>query len=202
MRARFIVFEGGEGCGKSTQSERLAKRIGALLTRQPGGTAIGAELRSMLLDPANTSMADRTEALLMAADRAQHAAEVIRPALDAGQHVVCDRYAYSSVAYQGYGRGLDPGEIASMSLWATGDLVPNVVVLLDVDPTAAAARLGPDRDRFEQADAAFHQRVRGGFLALAAADPDRWCVVDGAQSIDEVGAAVWSAVEPFMEAPS
>ena len=193
--ARFIAFEGGEGCGKSTQAALLGARLDALVTRQPGGTPIGAALRSILLDPANDGLSDRAEALLMAADRAQHAAEVIRPALAAGRNVVCDRYTYSSIAYQGYGRGLDTEMVRAVSSWATEDLEPELVVLLDVDPAAASARIQRDRDRFEQEDAGFHDRVRDGFLAQAAADPERWVVIDGAQSIDEVAGVVWAAVE-------
>jgi len=191
--ARFVVFEGGEGCGKSTQAALLAERIDALVTRQPGGTATGAALRSILLDPANTHLATRAEALLMAADRAQHAEELIRPTLAAGRHVICDRYLYSSVAYQGYGRGLDPEMVRSISAWATDDLWPDLVVLLDVDPDLASQRLGAERDRFEQADPQFHRRVRDGFLRQAEADPDHWVIIDGTASIDDVAAAVWEA---------
>ena len=200
MTGRFIVFEGGEGSGKSTQSARLAARLDAVLTRQPGGTEIGGALRSILLDPATVGLTSRAEALLMAADRAQHAEELIRPALAAGRHVVCDRYLYSSVAYQGYGRGLDPVEIRSISAWATDELWPDLVVLLDVDPEAAASRIDPDRDRFEQAGEEFHRAVRGGFVALAASDPDpkRWLVIDGTLPVDEVSALVWAAVEPLV----
>lgn len=198
MTARFIVFEGGEGSGKSTQAARLAERLDAVLTRQPGGTDVGASLRAILLDPENTALAPRAEALLMAADRAQHAEELIRPALAAGRHVVCDRYTYSSVAYQGYGRGLGAEVVRDLSAWATDELWPDLVVLLDVDDEVAASRLDRDLDRFEQAGDDFHRRVREGFREQAAADPERWVVIDGAASIDDVAALVWAAVEPLV----
>ena len=130
----------------------------------------------------------------MAADRAQHVAETIEPALAAGRHVVCDRYLGSSVAYQGYGRELDPDEVRDLSLWATGGLLPDLVVLLVVPAAEADRRTGGARDRIEDAGAAFHQRVADGFLAQADADPDRWVVVDGAGTLEEVGAAVDAAV--------
>lgn len=200
MTGRFVVFEGGEGCGKSTQSSVLADRLDAVLTRQPGGTAIGAGLRALLLDPANVALADRAEALLMAADRAQHAAELIRPSLEAGRHVVCDRYLYSSVAYQGYGRGLDAERVRDLSVWATDGLLPDLVILLDVPPEVAAARLGADLDRFEREDAEFHRRVRDGYLRQAESGPERWLVLDGSRSVAEVTADVWAAVGPLVDA--
>lgn len=199
MTGRFIVFEGGEGSGKSTQASLLAERIDAVLTRQPGGTTIGAALRAILLDPANVVLAPRAEALLMAADRAQHAAELIRPSLAAGRHVVCDRYTYSSVAYQGDGRGLDPERVREISGWATEELWPDLVVLLDIDTDSAGARLDRELDRFEQAGTDFHRRVRDGFLRQAAADPDRWVVIDATLSIDAVAEQVWAAVSPVVE---
>jgi dTMP kinase len=198
MTGRFIVFEGGEGSGKSTQAGLLADRLDAVLTRQPGGTEIGAALRGILLDTANIGLAPRAEALLMAADRAQHAAELIRPALDSGRHVVCDRYTYSSVAYQGHGRGLDPVRVRELSAWATDELWPDLVVLLDVAPEAAAARLVRDLDRFELAGDDFHERVRSGFLDQARSEPDRWVVIDGTLAVEDVAAAVWAAVGPLV----
>lgn len=194
MTGRFIVFEGGEGSGKSTQAALLAERLDAVLTRQPGGTALGASLRAILLDPSNVGLSPRAEALLMAADRAQHAAELIRPSLADGRHVVCDRYTYSSVAYQGHGRGLDPERVGEISGWATEELWPDLVVLLDVDVDAAAARLDRVLDRFEQAGPEFHRRVRDGFLQQAAADPSRWVVIDATLSIEAVAARVWAEV--------
>jgi dTMP kinase len=192
--ARFIVFEGGEASGKSTQSVRLARRLGALHTREPGGTAIGAALRELLLDARTTGLDDRAEALLMAADRAQHVVEVIRPALAAGRHVVSDRYIDSSLAYQGYGRGLPVAELRRLSAWAAADLWPDLVVLLDVPPGVAARRSGAAPDRLEAAGEQFHDRVVRGYRALASTDAARWVTVDGSAPPDEVEAAVWSAV--------
>jgi len=196
--ARFVVFEGGEGSGKSTQATRLAGRLGAVLTREPGGTAIGAALRALLLDARTTGLDDRAEALLMAADRAQHVAEVIRPALAAGRHVVSDRYIGSTLAYQGYGRGLPVDDLRRLSGWAAGGLTPDVVVLLDVPPelgsTRAAGRADPAPDRVEAAGDRFHDQVIRGYRALAAADPTHWVVVDGAAPVDDVEVAVWKSV--------
>lgn len=195
MTARFIAFEGGEAAGKSTQSARLAERLGALRTREPGGTDLGAAIRRHFLDPETGALDPRTEALLMAADRAHHVAEVVRPALAAGRHVVTDRYLYSSIAYQAHGRGLDPGGVSTLNRWATDGLVPDVVVLLDVPVDVARARVADVApDRLESEDVGFHERVRAGFHAQAAADPDRWAVVDGTGDPDDIAGAVWSAV--------
>ena len=193
-RPWFVAFEGGEACGKSTQSGLLAARLEAVLTREPGGTPVGEDIRRILLDPATGDLDARAEALLMAAARAQHVARVIRPALDAGRDVVTDRFTGSSLAYQGYGRGLDVDELTRLSAWATGGLRPDLVVLLEV-PAAVAARRLETLDRFEAAGAEFHERVARGFRSLAAADPERWCVVDGDGGVDEVEARVWAAVE-------
>ena len=193
-RGRFVVFEGGEGSGKSTQSTRLAARLDAVLTREPGGTHIGAALRSLLLDPSTVGLVDRAEALLMAADRAQHVAEVIEPALSAGRHVVCDRFVGSSIAYQGGGRGLDAADVASLSTFATDGLAPDLVVLLVVPAEVSARRVGRDRDRFEAAGDDFHARVAADFQRQAAADPARWVVVDGDRPPAEVEAEVASVV--------
>lgn len=194
MSARFIVFEGGEGSGKSTQARLLAEHLDALLTREPGGSPAGAAIRRLLLDPAS-DLEPRAEALLMAADRAQHVATVVRPALDAGVDVVCDRYAYSSIAYQGHGRGLPTDEVERLSDWAAVGLWPDVVVLLTVGSAVAAKRLDRELDRFEREDAGFHRRVAEGFAELAAADPARWVVVDGDGTIAEVAARVRAALE-------
>ncbi len=192
--ARFIVFEGGDASGKSTQSTRLAERLGAVHTREPGGTDIGRRLRDLMLDARTTGLADRAEALLMAADRAQHVAEVVRPALVAGRHVVSDRYIGSTLAYQGHGRGLPIIELRRMSAWASGDLWPDLIVLLDVPPEVAAARASGAPDRVEAAGADFHDRVARGYHALASADPLHWVTIDGSAPADEVEAAVWAAV--------
>ena len=192
----LIAFEGGEGTGKSTQAALMAERLDAVFTREPGGTAIGSRIRGLVLDPANQELADRAEALLMAADRAQHVAEVIRPALDAGRIVVTDRFAGSSLAYQSYGRGLPLDEVEQLSRWATDGVWPDMVVLLDVPEEVSEARLGVERDRMEEVGDGFHQRVVAGFRALAASDPDRWVVVDGTGTFDEVADRVWAAIAP------
>ncbi len=191
---RFIAFEGGEGSGKSTQAALLADRLDALLTREPGGTAAGARIRDLVLDAATVDLDPRAEALLMAADRAQHVAEVVAPALAAGRHVVSDRHVGSSLAYQGHGRGLPVEEVAQLSRWATAGLRPDLVVLLDLPVERSQARLGRTRDRLEQAGAAFHVRVVEGYRRLAAADPGRWAVVDGSGSVEQVGTAVRAVV--------
>ncbi|HEV7886024.1 MAG TPA: dTMP kinase [Acidimicrobiales bacterium] len=192
-RGRLVAFEGGEASGKSTQAARLANRLGAVLTREPGGTAVGEHIRELLLDPAVMDLDPRAEALLMAGARAQHVAGVVRPALSNGRDVVTDRYAYSSIAYQGYGRGLGLDEVRGLSDWATGGLWADVVVLLDVPDEVAAARLG-ERDRFEAEGGGFHERVAAGYRELAEAEPERWAVVDGVGAPDEVERRVWDAV--------
>lgn len=191
-QARFIAFEGGEASGKSTQARLLAHELGAVLTREPGGTAVGERLRSLMLDPA-AELADRTEALLMAAARAQHVAEIVRPALRSGHHVVTDRYIGSSLAYQGFGRGLPVDQIRFLSDWATESAWPDLVVLLEVADTVAASRLDPAAlDRFERAGADFHRRVGEGFHRLAASE--NWLVVDGDRPVEVIAAEVRAAV--------
>ena len=185
-RGRFIVFEGGEGCGKSTQAARLADAIGAVLTREPGGTRAGEQIREVLLDPGLAGLDARAEALLMAAARAEHVASVIQPALESGNDVVSDRYTPSSLAYQGYGRGLDVDMLRQVSAWATAGLDPDVVILLVSD----TPRLGSVADRLEQESAEFHARVADGDAALAAADPSHWRIVDGNGTIEEVAERV------------
>lgn len=192
---RFIVFEGGEGTGKSTQAALLAARLGAVLTHEPGGTGLGAQIRALVLGRASGfAVDDRAEALLMAADRAQHVAEVIRPALARGADVVSDRFTGSTLAYQGYARGLPVGELAWLSSWASGGLEPDVVVLLDVPAAVAVARMKPEPDRMEAAGSNFHRRVVEGYRSLAAADPARWRVVDGSGTVSDVEALVLAAV--------
>ncbi len=202
-RGRFIVFEGGEGCGKSTQAALLAEHLGALATRQPGGTDLGGRIRELLLSSAEPApgappLDDRAEALLMAADRAQHVAEVIEPELAAGRDVVCDRYIGSTIAYQGYGRGLDVDIVRAVSGWAAGGLWPDLVVLLVVPPEVAAARVGPARDRIEAAGEDFHRRVAEGFAAQAEDEPDTWVVVDGSGTVDAVHERVLDALDDVL----
>ena len=176
---RYIALEGSEGCGKSTQAAWLAADLDAVLTREQGGTAIGQLIRGMLLDPANTALDHRAEALLNAADRAQHIGELIAPALDAGTHVVSDRSVYSTLAYQGYGRRLPLEELRSINDWAIRGRWPELAILLEVDPAALDERTRlRTKDRFERETKRFHDRVRKGFAELAAAEPDRWVVID------------------------
>ncbi len=194
-RGVYIALEGPEGSGKSTQAAALASALDAVLTRETGGTDIGLRIRAILHDVESTALVARAEALLTAADRAQHLAEVVEPALHAGRHVVSDRSVYSALAYQGYGRELDIDEIRRLNDWAVGGCWPELVVLLDADPAVLAARLdGRELDRFEREDEAFHQRVSDGFRAMAAGDAAHWVVVDGGGDADEVTARVRAAV--------
>ncbi|GIU84767.1 MAG: thymidylate kinase [Acidimicrobiales bacterium] len=194
MRGKLIAVEGVEASGKSTQAERLARHLGALLTREPGGTALGERLRELLLDP-RVGMTERAEALLIAADRAQHVAEVVMPALSAGRDVVSDRWIPSSLAYQGFGRGLPVEQVREISLWATDGLDADLVVLLDAPVEFAAARRRPGSDRFEREGREFHEAVRQGYLALAESDPESWVVVDASGTVEEVWVRVRTAVE-------
>jgi dTMP kinase len=198
-RGRLVALEGGEGSGKSTQAARLAERLGAVLTREPGGTPAGERIRALLLDPATAGLSARAEALLMAAARAQHVTEVIRPALDAGRHVVTDRWVGSSLAYQGRGRGLAEADVAAVSAFAVDGVEADVVVLLDVPAATARARRARPPDRLEREGDGFHERVAEAYAAQAAAEPDRWLVVDGTGTPDEVAARVWDAVAPRLE---
>jgi len=192
--ARYIALEGLEGCGKSTHALRLATSLDAVLTREPGGTRIGALLRGILADPENTDMNPRTEALLMAADRAQHFADVIRPALGRDQHVVSDRSVYSTLAYQGFGRGLDVAILRDISKWALHDHFPDIVVYISVPTEILNERLAKRTpDRFEREGANFFSRVNDGFRTLIHAEGD-WIIVDGTQSKEEVEKAIHTAV--------
>lgn len=193
----FITFEGVDGAGKSTQARRLAeywRNQGreTVLTREPGGTSLGCTLRKMVLDPAEGegSIAPRAEALLFAADRAQHAARVIMPALQRGAVVISDRYFDSSVAYQAGGRELDGDEIRELSLWATNGLVPHRTYLLDIDPSVSHQRLSGPEDRMEAAGDGFQQRTREAFLAMARREPARFMVLDATRPKDEVAAQI------------
>lgn len=190
---RYIAFEGAEGCGKSTQAAHLAQRLDAVLTRETGGTQIGAALRAILHDMTNGHLDDRAEALLTAADRAQHLAEIVRPALDAGRFVVSDRSAYSSLAYQGHGRRLDIAEIEKLNEWATVGRWPDVVIFLDTPDDVIAERMSRrELDRFEAESLAFHERVLDGFRTMAAADPERWITVQAVGSIEQVAEQIRS----------
>ena len=172
---RFVVFEGGEGCGKSTQARLLAERWGAVFTFEPGGTPVGAQLREILLSPETGDLEPRAEALLMAADRAHHVATKIRPALLRGRDVVCDRFVGSSLAYQGHARGLGIDAVRAMNEFGTDGLVPDLVVLLVVPADVADERMraSGQLDRLEQAGDEFHRKVAEAYQMLAAHDPDR-----------------------------
>ena len=190
MKGRLIAVEGADGTGKSTQARLLADRLGAVLTREPGGTPLGEMIRSMVLDPDGERPVDRAEALLIAAARAQHVAEVVRPALDSGYDVVTDRFIESSVAYQGYGRGLGAAEVAAVSAFATDGLAADLVIVIDIDDGTARERLGGVLDRIEQAGDDFRGRVIAAYEDMAASDPDRLVVVDGNGSVEEVAGRV------------
>ena len=192
-RGRLIALEGVDGCGKSTQAGMLADRIGALLTREPGGTATGRMVRSIVLD-SEGSLDSRAEALLMVADRAQHCAEVIEPALAGGRWVVTDRFAASTFAYQGFGRGLELAELETISAWAARSLVPDLYVLIDVPLEVASARRSSQGDRMESEPSDFHDRVARGFAEQAASDPAGWAVIDGNAPVEEVAERVYRAV--------
>jgi dTMP kinase len=194
-RGRYIALEGSEGTGKSTHARRLASELDAVVTREHGGTPIGLLIRNILADPAHTELTDKAEALLIAADRAQHLDEVVRPALESGRHVVSDRSIYSSLAYQGFGRGLPMAKVRAVNEWAIGGCWPDLVVLLDVRPDQLARRMRRrELDRFERSGPEFYQRVAAGFRALAAEDPDRWVVVDGNRALEDVATAIRTAV--------
>lgn len=199
---RLIAMEGIDGCGKSTQARILAEALGAELTHEPGATPLGRALRALLLDPAHPTLSPRAEALLMAADRAQHVEEVVRPALAEGRWVVTDRYSGSTLAYQGWGRGLDAGPLRQLVEWAAGGVEPDLSILVDVGTDVARRRLDGASDRLEGLDRGFHERVRDGFLALAGADSARWAVVDGSGTVAEVAALVAEAVAVRLGPPA
>ncbi|MFJ5725301.1 dTMP kinase [Streptomyces sp. NPDC093149] len=199
----FLALEGGDGAGKSTQVEALADWIRAkghevVVTREPGATPVGKRLRSILLDVSSAGLSNRAEALLYAADRAEHVDSVVRPALERGAIVISDRYIDSSVAYQGAGRDLSPTEIARISRWATSGLVPHLTVLLDVDPETARERFTEAPDRLESEPPEFHARVRSGFLTLAAADPTRYLVVDAGQDPEAITTVVRHRLDQLL----
>jgi dTMP kinase len=200
---RLIALEGIDGCGKSTQARLLADRLGALLTFEPGATDLGGSLRTLLLEPGQAPVAERTEALLMAADRAQHVAEVVRPALERGTWVVTDRYSASTMAYQGYGRGLDLEELGRLIEWATGGLTPDLSILVQVDlDVGRARRSGSADDRMEGLGDGFRQRVSDGYNRLAEREETPWLVVDGVGTVEEVAAEVWAGVQDRLGVPA
>ncbi|QOV36617.1 dTMP kinase [Streptomyces ferrugineus] len=199
----FIALEGGDGAGKSTQAEALAEWIRGkghevVVTREPGATPVGKRLRSILLDVSSAGLSHRAEALLYAADRAEHVDTVVRPALERGAVVISDRYVDSSVAYQGAGRDLSPTEIARINRWATNGLAPHLTVLLDISPESARERFTEAPDRLESEPTEFHARVRSGFLTLAAADPGRYLVVDAGQEPEAVTTVVRHRLDQML----
>lgn len=198
----FLCFEGGEGAGKTTQSRLLDEWLtergeNVLLTREPGGTEVGAELRRILLDPATGDISPRTEALVYAADKAEHVDHLVLPALTRGEVVITDRYVDSSLAYQGAGRALEVSELEPVLRWATRGLRPHLTIVLDLAPQAGLGRF-EERDRIEAEGIEFHQRVREGFLALAAADPEHYLVLDARAEVAEIHAAIRARVEPLL----
>lgn len=205
IRGVFVTIEGPEGSGKTTQAARLRSRIEAgghevVLTREPGGTALGERIRELLLEIADRAHDPRADALLFNAARAQLVADVIRPALDRGAVVLSTRFADSTLAYQGYAAGLPLAELRALARLATGGLRPDLTILLDVPVEEGLRRkTGDEVTRFETAfDVEFHRRVRDGFVALAEAEPDRWVVIDGTRSPDAVADAIAAAVDPLL----
>lgn len=198
----FVCFEGGEGAGKSTQSGLLRSWLEerghtVLLTFEPGDTPVGQALRRIVLSPETGELSHRTEALLYAADKAEHVDTVVLPALARGQVVITDRYVDSSLAYQGAGRDLLLADVERVNRWATGDLRPHLTVVLDLAPEAGLGRF-TERDRIEGESVEFHQRVRQGFLDLAAADPEHYVVLDARAPIEEIAAAIRARVEVLL----
>lgn len=203
-RGLFVCFEGGEGAGKSTQSRLLRAWLEerghrVLLTFEPGDTPVGQEVRRIVLSPATGALSDRTEVLLYAADKAEHVDTVVRPALQRGEVVITDRYVDSTLAYQGAGRTLPAEEVERVARWATGDLRPHLTVVLDLEPQAGLGRFA-ERDRIEGESLEFHQRVRAAFLAMAAADPAHYLVLDARASVEEIAAAVQARIAPLLTA--
>jgi dTMP kinase len=199
----FITFEGGEGCGKSTQSRLLLKKleqqnIPVVLTHEPGGTALGNELRKTLKRKRDSSISPQAELFLLAASRAQLVAEVIRPALEEGKVVLCDRFTHSTMVYQGYGRGLDFTAIKMVNNMATRHLNPDLIILLDISPEQGLARKRSLQDRFELEDLSFHRRVREGYLKMAAAEPDRWLVIDASLPKGKIAEIIWDRVSQLL----
>ena len=196
--AHYLAFEGVDWSGKSTQARLLADRLDAVLTREPGGTPLGSELRQLLLDNGRSAVSPRAETLLMAADRAQHLAEVVEPALAAGRNVVSDRSAYSSLAYQGGGRELGVDAVRSINDWAVAGRWPDFLIYLDLDLGIAGQRTAVEPDRLESEGSGFQQRARDTYRLLMEQDPERWVIVTASGSVEEVADAVWAAVAPRL----
>jgi thymidylate kinase (EC 2.7.4.9) len=202
----FITFEGGEGCGKSTQARTLYKGLSqlailTLLTHEPGGTVLGDAIRKWLKRRQENPMSPEVELLLFAASRAQLVSEVIRPALEEGKVVICDRFAHSTLVYQGYGRGLDLPTIEMVNNLATQNLMPDIAILLDISPEQGLARKRTPKDRFELEDLSFHHRVREGYLKTAASEPKRWLVIDATLPKREIAGIIWQRVSSLLPPP-
>ena len=210
MKGYFISVEGGDGSGKSTQIRKIEaylqeKGLDYILTREPGGTALAERIRSLVREESDDPPNSRAETLLFIASRAQVVENVIRPALASGTWVLCDRFADSTFAYQGYGRGLDLDELKRINSFATGGLEPDMTILLNVSPEVSAKRMrareaatNTDADRMEKAGDGFHARLRQGFLELAAAEPERFAVIQADGSVEEVEEAVWNSIQPML----
>jgi dTMP kinase len=203
----FITFEGGEGCGKSTQSRLLLKKleqrnIPAVLTHEPGGTVLGNELRKVLKRKRGSSISPQAELFLVAASRVQLVAEVIRPALEEGKVVICDRFTYSTLVYQGYGRGLELSFVERVNNIATQNLKPDLAILLDISPEQGLARKRSLRDRFEMEDLSFHRRVREGYLKMVAAESERWLVIDASLPKGKIAEIIWDRVSRLLPSRS
>jgi dTMP kinase len=203
----FITFEGGEGCGKSTQSRLLLKKleqqkIPAVLTHEPGGTALGNELRKALKRKRGSFISPQAELFLVAASRAQLVSEVIRPALEEGKVVICDRFTYSTLVYQGYGRGLELSFVETVNNIATGNLKSDLTILLDISPDQGLARKQSLRDRFELEDLSFHRRVREGYLKMVAAESERWLVIDASLPKGKIAGIIWDRVSRLLSSHS
>ena len=198
----FVCFEGGEGAGKSTQADLLKATLEhqgqtVLLTREPGGTPVGQTLRNIVLSPETGELSHRTEALIYAADKAEHVDDVIEPALARGEVVITDRYVDSTLAYQGAGRDIAGDELEWIARWATRDLRPHLTVVLDLEPQAGLDRFS-ERDRIESESLEFHQRVRSGFLTLAVSDADHYLVLDARSPIDDLAFAIQARVSELL----
>ena len=198
----FVCFEGGEGAGKSTQTRALeswlrSEGYAVRLTFEPGDTEVGRRVRQIVLDPATGDLADRTETLLYAADKAEHVDTVVLPALERGEVVITDRYVDSSLAYQGAGRALDLAEVEQVQRWATRDLRPHLTVVLDLAPEHGLGRFA-ERDRIEGESVEFHERVRKAFVEMASADPDHYLVMDARRPVDDIATEVRRRVQPLL----